>query len=67
MTGKTDLIISLMHDHFVHVPIRMAVLSRNRINPDSGLWRDVTEATGQPLLLQERREKPRDQVMACAT
>ncbi|ODS31507.1 MAG: 6-phosphofructokinase [Candidatus Scalindua rubra] len=59
MAGKTGLIISLIHSHFVHVPIHMAVSSRKCINPHQELWRDVTEATGQPLLLQERRKKPR--------
>ena len=60
MAGKTGLIISLMHHHFVHVPIRMAVACRNKIDPNGDLWRDVIEATGQPLLLTERRGKPRD-------
>jgi 6-phosphofructokinase 1 len=51
MAGKTELIVSLIHDHFVHVPIRMAVSKKNNINPDGELWRDVVEATGQPLLM----------------
>ena len=59
MSGRTELIISLIHDHFVHVPIRMATSVRKCINPKKDLWRDVTEATGQPLLLRERRGKNR--------
>jgi len=59
MSGRTEMIISLIHYHFVHVPIRMAVSSRNRIDPHKELWRDVIEATGQPLLLKERRSRPR--------
>lgn len=59
MTGRTEMIISLVHSHFVHIPIRLAISSRKRIDPYQELWRDVTEATGQPLLLQERRAKPR--------
>ncbi len=59
MAGKTGMIISLIHSQFVHVPIRLAISSRKRIDPHKELWRDVTEATGQPLLLQERRKKPR--------
>lgn len=59
MAGKTEIIISLMHDHLVHVPISMAVSRRNCIDPDKELWRDVIEATGQPLLMRERRLKPR--------
>ncbi len=59
MAGKTEMIISLVHSYFVHIPIRLAVSGRKRIDPHHELWRDVTEATGQPLLLQERRAKPR--------
>ena len=59
MAGKTGMIISLIHSQFVHVPIRLAISGRKRINPHKELWRDVMEATGQPLLLQERRKKPR--------
>ncbi|MCK5498730.1 MAG: hypothetical protein KAI77_05990 [Gammaproteobacteria bacterium] len=59
MAGKTEMIISLIHSYFVHVPIRLVVSGRKRIDPHQELWRDVMEATGQPLLLQERRAKPR--------
>jgi 6-phosphofructokinase 1 len=59
MAGKTGLIVSLLHDHFVHVPIRLAVSQRKCIDPEKELWRDVTEATGQPLLMRERRKHPR--------
>ena len=59
MAGKTGMIISLIHSHFVHIPIHLAVSGRKRINPHQELWRDVTEATGQPLLLRERRAKAR--------
>jgi 6-phosphofructokinase 1 len=59
MAGKTGMIISLIHSQFVHIPIRLAISGRKRIDPHKELWRDVTEATGQPLFLQERRTKPR--------
>lgn len=52
MAGKTEMIISLINDQFVHVPIRLAVSKKNRINPDKGLWRDVTAVTGQPRLMK---------------
>jgi len=52
MAGKTEMLISLIHDNFVHVPIRLAVSKKNRINPDDALWRDVTTATGQPRLMK---------------
>ena len=59
MAGKTGLLISQVHSRLVHIPIPMAVSKRNTIDPNESLWRDVTEATGQPLLIQERRTKAR--------
>jgi 6-phosphofructokinase 1 len=52
LAGKTGMIVSLIHDHLVHVPIAMATARRNRIDPDESLWRDVVEATGQPVLMR---------------
>jgi 6-phosphofructokinase 1 len=54
MTGRTGMIVSLLNDRYVHVPMRLAVSRRNRIDPESALWRDVIEATGQPPLLTDR-------------
>jgi 6-phosphofructokinase 1 len=33
---------------FVHVPIPLAVSSRNQVDPEGDLWMSVLEATGQP-------------------
>jgi len=52
MAGKTSLLISLIHNHFVHLPIQMAVSRKNAIDPEGPLWRDVIDATGQPLLMK---------------
>jgi len=52
MAGKTELLVGLMHNRFVHVPISMAVGRKNNINPDGELWRSVIEATGQPMLMK---------------
>ncbi|MFC1738043.1 ATP-dependent 6-phosphofructokinase [Planctomycetota bacterium] len=57
MAGKTAMLIGLMHNRFVHVPIRMAVSRKNNIDPDDHLWRSVVEATGQPPLLINRTNK----------
>ncbi len=56
MAGKTKVLISLVNDHFVHVPIRCAVGVRNTIDPESSLWRDVVEATQQPLVMVNGKE-----------
>ena len=52
MAGKSGVLVSLVHDQFVHVPMSLAVSRPNRIDPEGGLWRDVVEATGQPLLMK---------------
>lgn len=49
MAGKTRVLMGLVNNTFVHVPIPMAVSARNRVDPDSSLWRDVIEATHQPV------------------
>jgi 6-phosphofructokinase 1 len=49
MAGKTRIVISQVNNYFVHVPIGVVVSSRNKIDPESSLWRDVIEATRQPL------------------
>jgi len=51
MAGKTELLVGLVHGEYVHIPIRLAVLKRNCIDSDGPLWRDVIDATGQPLLM----------------
>lgn len=52
MSGKTRVLVSLVNNHFVHVPIKMATASRNSVDPESSLWRDVVNATGQPALMK---------------
>lgn len=52
MAGKTNLIVSVVHDNFVHIPIHHAVSKKNNVNPRGGLWRDVIDATGQPQLMK---------------
>jgi 6-phosphofructokinase 1 len=52
MAGKTELLVSLMHNTDVHVPIELAVKNKNTINPDGTLWRHVMDSTGQPCLMK---------------
>lgn len=51
MAGKTNVMIGLWHNVFVHVPIPLAVSCRKRILPSSKLWLSVLEMTGQPALM----------------
>ena len=51
MTGRTKLLVSLVNNHFVHIPINVATSKRNKVDPESSLWRDVIDTTGQPPLM----------------
>jgi len=54
MSGRTKMLVSNVSDTFVHIPTELAVAKRNCIDPESDLWRDVIEATGQPNLMINR-------------
>jgi len=49
MAGKTGLLVSFLHGHYVHVPIDLATAERNTVDPEGELWLGVLEATGQPI------------------
>ena len=51
MAGKTAMLVSRWHGHFVHVPIKATVGKTKDIDLDSPLWRSVLESTGQPPLI----------------
>ena len=51
MAGKTKIVIGLVHDKYVHIPISMATLKRNIVDPESSLWRDCLDATLQPIYM----------------
>ena len=48
MAGKTRTLIGLVNNKFVHLPIEQIVSERKHVNPESSLWRDALDATGQP-------------------
>jgi len=51
MAGKTKLIIGLVNNEFVHLPIRTVITHRNKINPESSMWRDTLDAVNQPAMM----------------
>ncbi|MBP7479174.1 MAG: ATP-dependent 6-phosphofructokinase [Spirochaetaceae bacterium] len=57
MAGKTKIVIGLVHDKFVHLPTRLVTARRNKVNPEGSLWRDAIDATGQPILMVNPKEK----------
>ncbi|TVR59687.1 MAG: ATP-dependent 6-phosphofructokinase [Spirochaetaceae bacterium] len=52
MAGKTRILISLVNNTFVHLPIAIAVATRNTVDPEGSLWRDVLESTNQPISMK---------------
>ncbi len=57
MAGKTGMLVSEWNNTFVNVPINMAVSGKNRVDPESPLWRDVLEATQQPIVMKDEKKK----------
>ena len=47
MAGKTGLVISMQHDVFTHVPIKMLVQQKKQLNLNSPSWLAVLATTGQ--------------------
>ncbi|MET7418724.1 ATP-dependent 6-phosphofructokinase [Dactylosporangium sp. NPDC005555] len=48
MAGRTEMVVGRWRGRFVHVPIGLAISSRNLVDPGGDLWLSVLEATGQP-------------------
>jgi 6-phosphofructokinase 1 len=48
MAGKTNMLVSYINNHYVYVPIDMAIKERKRINPNGRIWHTVLESTLQP-------------------
>ena len=53
MSGKTDMMVSLWNDRYVHIPLDSAILKRKQVNLKSRFWMSVLESTGQPSLKNE--------------
>jgi len=48
MTGRSGLIIGLVHNRMVHVPSHMITGGRKKVSLDGELWKAVLAVTGQP-------------------
>lgn len=48
MSGRTAMVVGLWNGHFVHVPTRLAISERKRVDTGSLLWQSVLDNTGQP-------------------
>ena len=54
MAGKTQMLVSLVNNNFVHIPIHLAVSRQKKIDIEGAFWRDVLEATGQPMFMKNQ-------------
>ncbi len=52
MSGKTNMLISILHSEFVYLPISLVTESRKIINTDDSLWRDVVLSSAQPAVFE---------------
>jgi 6-phosphofructokinase 1 len=43
------MVVGRWRGRFVHIPMAVAISSRNQVAPDGDLWMSVLEATGQPM------------------
>ncbi len=48
MSGRTNMLVGVWNDQFVHVPIPLATRRKRQIDPTGEEWERVLEATGQP-------------------
>ncbi len=50
MAGKTNMLVSLWNNEYVHIPIRAAGARRKQVDVGGNMWMSVLESTGQPPL-----------------
>lgn len=48
MSGKTDMLIGLWNNVYVHIPNAICMKGRKKIDTGGPLWMSVLESTGQP-------------------
>jgi 6-phosphofructokinase 1 len=48
LSGRTGMMVGIWNGHFIHVPIRLSVSGRKKIDPSGLLWQSVLDNTGQP-------------------
>ncbi|WP_045219992.1 ATP-dependent 6-phosphofructokinase [Desulfonatronum thioautotrophicum] len=49
MAGKTGMVVSKLHGHYIHLPLSLVAGKRKRINIVSNYWQAVLQSTGQPV------------------
>ena len=64
MAGRTNCVVGQMAEWNTLVPISLATIERQKVNPKSDLWRSVMDATGQEFYFNGTSAKPMDATMA---
>jgi 6-phosphofructokinase 1 len=57
MSGKTDMMVGLWNNMYVHIPIELSVEKRKTIDIEGSLWMSVKESTGQPVMINTGDDK----------
>jgi 6-phosphofructokinase 1 len=53
MSGKTDMLIGLWNNVYVHIPNEICMKGRKKIDTNGPLWMSVRESTGQPPMVND--------------
>jgi len=51
MAGKTNFVVGMLNNHFVHLPITQVVQKRRKIDLGGEFWFAVLQSTGQPFIM----------------
>jgi 6-phosphofructokinase 1 len=57
MAGKTGMVVSKLHGHYIHLPLSLVAGKRKRINTVSNYWQAVLQSTGQPVRMTNSLEQ----------
>ncbi|GAB6057471.1 ATP-dependent 6-phosphofructokinase [Desulfonatronum parangueonense] len=49
MAGKTGMVVSKLHGHYIHLPLSLVAGKRKSISTVSNYWQAVLQSTGQPV------------------
>lgn len=61
MAGKTDMVVGMWNNVFIHLPISLAIQERKVLQPDkSTLWRSLLASTGQPAHMLAKHSEDRN-------
>jgi 6-phosphofructokinase 1 len=60
MAGRTDVVVGIWYNVFIHVPTPMVISRHRRVTPSGELWSAVLAATGQPAELEAKHQESKE-------